>query len=379
MKTGIGERRSSGLVRTVLALTALVVSVASWAGCDESPTRPGVTRNPGGLQLPVVTAHIEVSAPFEIATGDSVQLTATAVKSDGSTENVSNRTAWTSSNTRVVEVSAAGVARAVANGEAAIIGRFEGWSASSQTLVVPHGTYRLTGRVSVSGVPISDVLLTVVSGIGADLTVISGSDGGYALYGVSGPIRIQAKKEGFVNRTGSLEVSRHAVFDLDLEFEGRPPDLAGTYTLTVDAAPCLGRQTLPAGATSRSYTARLTQQGVRLDVTLSDADFIISGARGNRFAGFVEPSGAVTFDIVGDLDVTNDPYYFFGEHDLSEHFGDNEALLVSGRVNAKATGAAISGRLNGTISVAPGTKPPFEADYAATCRSDAHPFELRRR
>ena len=139
------------------------------------------------------------------------------------------------------------------------------------------------------------------------------------------------------------------------------------------------RQALPAGATSRSYTARLTQQGVRLDVTLSDADFIISGTRGNRFAGFVEPSGAVTFDIVGDLDVTNDPYFFSGSMISQSTLAATRALLVSGRVNAKATGSAISGRLKGTISVAPGTKPPFEAYYAVTCRADAHPFELRRR
>ena len=211
-----------------------------------------------------------------------------------------------------MEVSEGGIARGVAGGEAVIFGRFEQRLAAAQTLILPKDTYRLTGRVAVDGMGISDVLMTVVSGTGAGLTAMTGFDGGYALYGVSGRIRIQAKKGGLANRTESLEVSGHGVFDLEVGFQGRPPDLPGTYTLSIDAAPCLGRQALPAGATSRSYTARLTQQGVRLDVTLSDADFIISGTRGNRFAGFVEPSGAVTFDIVGDLDVTNDPYFFSG-------------------------------------------------------------------
>ena len=285
---------------------AAALLVTSFVACD-GPTKPAsLLPPPNGDSPPTVRAvRVELSVPASIAPGEAVQLTANAAKADGSVDNVTSRTVWRSSNPHVLEVSDAGLARGITAGEAAIIGRVDTLSATVQTLVVPQGTYRLIGRVSVGTVPISGVLLTVVSGIGDGLTAVSSADGGYALYGVSGPIRLQAKKEGFANRTESLDVSDHRTFDVGMGFDGRAPEVTGTYTLTIAAGPCQPlTATLPDAARSRSYTAQLSQQGAGLIVDLSGANFILSGSDGNRgksFRGFIDPSGAVTFEIVGDL------------------------------------------------------------------------------
>jgi len=56
--------------------------------------------------------RIELIAPPEIAPGESVQLTANAIKSDGSAENVSNQAEWTTNKASVIQVSSTGLATA---------------------------------------------------------------------------------------------------------------------------------------------------------------------------------------------------------------------------------------------------------------------------
>ena len=60
---------------------------AVFASCDKSPTSPRPPEQ--GRSTPVTTVttvRIELVAPSEIAPGESVQLTANAIKSNGSVE-----------------------------------------------------------------------------------------------------------------------------------------------------------------------------------------------------------------------------------------------------------------------------------------------------
>ena len=54
--------------------------------------------------------------------------------------------------TRVLEVSATGLAKGIGAGEAFINVRYQSRSASKSVLVLPAGTYRLKGRVTDDGV-----------------------------------------------------------------------------------------------------------------------------------------------------------------------------------------------------------------------------------
>ena len=102
-------------VTVVLAVTFAVIL----ASCDSSD-RPNA---PSG---PVVIVLVTVNAPASLAPGQSAQLTATAVRSDRSTEAVAVQ--WSSSDSAVVQVDAAGVATAIASGEVTVTATVEGRS-----------------------------------------------------------------------------------------------------------------------------------------------------------------------------------------------------------------------------------------------------------
>lgn len=66
----------------------------------------------------------------------TLQLAATAGMTDGSTQDVTATATWTSSDDAIVTVSAAGLATAVAEGEATVTAAFSGQSGTS-VLTVP--------------------------------------------------------------------------------------------------------------------------------------------------------------------------------------------------------------------------------------------------
>ncbi len=366
--------------RTFIAAVGATVLAGAIVACNKAPTSPGpsVSLPPGTAPAPT-SFRLEVDAPSAIAPGESVQLTANAVKVDGSRENVTGQTEWTTSNAPVLQVGATGLARGIAPGEAVLFARYKDHGESAQALVLPPGTYRLAGHVLERGLGLDKVTVTVISGVGQGFTTVTNPGGGYALYGVKGPIRIQLKKDNYDNRIEAVYVVGHQTFDV--EVAPRPQvDLTGTYVFGLVAARCRSAgNSLPTTAANRSYTASVVQDGFRLSVTLSGADFIITRNRGNHFSGIVDGAGGITLTIVGDTVFTNDPYYNFAEQDLVERFGPSGALLVSGTLTAATTSFGMSGVLKGVIAVVDRVAPPFTPIWESTCWADTHAFELRRR
>jgi hypothetical protein len=341
-----------------------------------SPTR--TTPPPTGPAAPTI-ARLELDAPSRIAPGESVRLTATIVRSDDSREDVTAQAQWSVSNGDVVGISSAGVATARAIGEAIIRVSAQGRTASRLTFVLPPGTFRLDGRVVESGLAagIPGVTVTVISGVGEGLTALTTSDGRFKLFGVSGRVRLHAKKEGYVNRIEELDMPDHRVVSFEMLLEQPRPNLTGTYTLTLDAGACSSASgSLPDAARRRSYTASLRQVGNKLSVTLSDADFIVADGHGNGFEGSVGASPAVSFSI-------GQGYYYYSywypssKFDVVERFDADSALAVAGTVSARETPSGISGTLSGTLQLTRGTSPPFTS-FSASCFSTAHGFDMRR-
>ena len=344
-----------------------------FASCDKSPTSPRPSEQ--GTSSTATTVRVELVAPSEIAPGESVQLTANAIKSDGSVENVSSQAQWTPMDSLVVQLSSTGLATGKSRGEQVVSARFGGRSAEATIFVLPKGTFRLAGTVQESGFGLANVALTVTSGVGEGLTTVSGVDGAYAFYGVSGPVTVQLKKEGYLNSIQQINVTAHSTHDFSMDPERPRQDYSGTYVLTITAAsPCRPSPAgLPDAATRRVYTANVTQDGGRLTVTLADADFIVSGGYGNRFFGFIDATDLVTFPI-------GDPYYF---HYYDEHYQIVErfqggALIVVGNVAARGTRGLITGTLAGAIATAPRTSPPY-GTYNGSCFAPTHRFEMVRR
>ena len=62
---------------------------------------------------------------------------------------------------------------------------YRGVRGSSSVIVVPTGTYRLTGKVLESGLPVQGALVKITSGQGSGLSRSTGFAGDYQFYGVA--------------------------------------------------------------------------------------------------------------------------------------------------------------------------------------------------
>ena len=346
--------------------------VLLFASCDKSPTSPRPPRQPGPPPM-VSTVRIELLAPPEIAPDETVQLTANATKSDGSVENVSSQAQWTSATSEVLQLGSTGLATGRNRGEVFVTVRFGGLSATARIIVLPKGTFRLSGTVHEGGfVYLENVTVTVTSGVGEGLTAVTNVDGGYVLYGVSGLVKLHARREGYVDVVDQVPVTAHRDQFFLMMVPNRPlVDLRGTYTLTIStqSACPLAPRPFPDAARRRSYTANVTQDGGWLSVVLTGADFIVHDGDWNDFVGRVTSTGEVRFYI-------SPTYYDYGrQFDIAERFGDT-ALLIRGNVSTKATPELISGTLEGEILIAQGASPPFES-YSSRC--PAALFEMVRR
>ena len=321
---------------------------------------------------PVTTVRIELVAPLEIAPDETVQLTANATKSDGSVENVSSQAQWTSATSEVLQLGSTGLATGRNRGEVYVTVRFGGLSATARIMVLPKGTFRLSGTIYENAiVKLENVTVTVTSGVGEGLTAVTNVDGGYALYGVSGSVKIHAKREGYGDVVHQVTVTAHREHSLGLTPNRPLVDLRGTYTLTIStqSACPLAPGLFPDAARRRWYTANVTQDGGHLVVLLTGADFIVHKGSGNNFHGRVASTGEAVFYITPD---------YYSDTDglpIAERFGDT-VLLVRGEVSAKATPELISGTGAGEILIAQGASPPFES-YSSRC--PIAQFEMVRR
>jgi hypothetical protein len=325
----------------------------------------------------VSLVRIEAIGPASIPPGQSVQLTVNAVKSDGSAEAVTDGVQWSSSKRGVLDVSASGVARGVTNGEATVTVRYQGRSSTKHVFVLPDGTFRLSGRMTDTGVGLGNGRLEVIAGTGEGLRTLTNGAGDYALYGVAGRVRLHAAKEGYANRIEEVDVADHHTVGFEMVLERPRADLQGTYTLTLEAGACSASGPLPDIARRRSYIADVTQQGPQLTVRLRGADFIVTGGHGDGFTGFADPDGRVTFSMNQQGQYYY--YYYFSttSFDVLERLSASSALGVDGSVIAQDSGSGIFGTFSGGFWVTTSTTPPFGA-FAATCHSGRHRFELRR-
>lgn len=360
--------RYSGIIASAL-LGLMLVSCGSDSGNPVAPTPMGSASGPVFIQ------RLDISAPDSIAPGQSVQLTATVVRSDGTSENVTASASWSSSNNRVIQVGNDANATAVGTGEATVQARYQNRSGSRTVLAMPAGTYKVSGRITEGTLNLQGVSLRVVRGTGEGQTATSDPGGRFALYGLAGDVRIQASKTGYIDVFRDLSVGSSMTDNFELAPARERKNLAGNYSLTVEAPSCSGSAPFPNELRSRTYLATVTQSAQALSVTLSGAEFVVSAGRGDHFSGSIDPLDNVVFNI-GDFYY----YYYFSQNsfDVIERIDDSSSFTVAGFVNATIRGSEIAGTLSGSFIVLRGSRPPF-TQLTSTCHSNSHTFVMRSR
>ena len=359
-------------IRCTVATLSTAVFAASIVSCDKSPTAPVRVQE---LPPPDPTVQsIRIEGPLGLTPGGTAQYTVTGQLSNGSTRDVTGTSTWRSSDSYVLSIASGGGAVAAKPGQVVLAAENSGRRAGIDVLVLPPGTFRLTGTVSEAGTPIADAAVDLLEGSRAVKSTRSDDTGMYRLFGVAGNIEVRASKAGYITQVNRLTVSGHSALDFGLA----PDKAAGVdvmYTLTLTASagcPASGYRSLPLEVRTRKYTARVREIGGRLEVELSDAALL----RGS-FAGQVQGS-RVTFDLRG---IENPPfYYYFPElertTDVLEQVSPTQIFEAVGQVDATVSQKSISGALKGLLALVSG--PPTYRQLDAFCNSN-HTFVMVRR
>lgn len=331
----------------------LAGAAAMFVSCADNPSGPSSLP-------PALTAELHMSVPSEIEPGEVVQVRLTLRRGDRAVEDVTDRASWASGDTSVLALTPTALATGVKPGESRISAAYEGRTASAQVLVLPRGTYRLVGVIrDAEGAVLSGVTITALSGDASGQTARSRADGGYAVYGLKGLVRIGLSRPGYFGAEHEVDVVGHMTQNFSMTLDGPPTKFNGRYNLTISAANGCPSG-FPSDAARRTYTAELSQQAEGIMVTLHDRDFlphtdVANQTRGDRFWGYAAPDGRSAWFIIGD-----DFYYPSpGAYGIAERFGDT-ALLIEASGTGRGTTDRIEGTLAGSIYIGGSTTPPFE-------------------
>jgi hypothetical protein len=342
--------------RVSVAICAIALAVA----CGGNPVTPSTPH-------PAYVTAMRITGPSTIAPGTSVQFAAIATLSDQSTQDYTTKVTWNAYSTTVLTISNTGLATGHSNGEGNVQATMTGVVANATVLVMPPGTYRLTGTVTESGLSVWGARVTVVAGTGIGVGDNTDENGMYRLFGVAGDVQVQVTDQGYVPLTKSTHVTTNSVLDFP-EFVqvNAQPAFTGTFQVTIQAGEvCV---TIPPADRTRTYTAVVTQNGPGLHVSLSGATFFLHNGYGNYFTGRFQPA-YLTFAF-------GSPYYYELEGpDVVEVVAPDRVLAIDGFVETTQTSGEIHAALHGTLSEWQLVNGQLGASLAS-CRSESHGFIL---
>ena len=344
---------------------AVAVAVAAEACDGSSPNRPAF-RPLAPTPDPSVMTHLTIDGPGSVPPGGTAQFTATAHYQGGSIRDVTREATWRSADPSVLAVDPGGLATGIARGETSMTVAFDNRTAVRQDMIVlPAGTYRLSGLVTDSGLPVAAATVRVTRGEGSGLTAATGFDGRFRLYGIGTDVEMRATKEGYLEAIQEVRVSSHfAQLQFTLTVSRPRQEVGGTYTLAITAAGSCS--TLPPEARKRTYAATLVQKGGSVEGTLGGSEFLRSGSVDlNRFSGLVGP-GDVRFRFSPGW---NSSYW----PDFVEILTPDRSayLTIVGDAVTTEAGAVRSGRLTGVIET-------WDSRFRVTaaCQAANHDFVL---
>ena len=205
-----------------------------------------------------IAKELRISGPASLAPGATGQFTAVASYDDGSSHDVTSTVQWLSSSPARVAIGAGGLATGQSRGEANVVARLNQlFSHVQSVLVLDSGEFRLTGKVTTSGRPVTNAVVEVVAGVGAGIQSFAGPS--YALYGLAGNVEVRVSAYGFQPQTRIVTLSDHAIADFDLLPTNGVDKVAGAYALTVSASPVCREsapRTVPGTAIRRDHHGR---------------------------------------------------------------------------------------------------------------------------
>lgn len=307
--------------------------------------------NPVGPSVEPVVSRVQIEGPETIAPGQSAQFTAIATYTDG-TRAAATDTQWSASGGKLT-ITGAGLAQASSEpGEGTVSvsvpiggngrGRRNGFM---EVVIVPPGTFRVTGSVTEQGLPVPGAQVDVS---GTAIRAPTDLDGRYRAYGVPANATLTVTREGYHSQTRTLNLTRHGIENFALTLSGPRLGLTGDYSVTIEAGDACPQQTgLRDDLRLREYAATLTQKGPEVTVQLTDAIFNVRNGRGDRFLGRVDAAGAAF-----RLEDASFDYYYYNVStfpSIVERLADGTYLVTVGDAQTRGSDSEMSGSLLGQM------------------------------
>jgi hypothetical protein len=297
---------------------------------------------------PVTITSVNVEGPARLAPGESAQYTATINLSNFVTKLPTN-VRWIASPPSFLKVDAAGVATGGPfSGGAAVTAevRLPDGKTVQRSLgvtVVPQNTFLMLGTVTDADLPTLIVPNARVELTSGQLVSTTDGSGFYRLFGVPLSYEIRVSAPGYETHTQTFEAAADFRHDFRLRLANPRLNLAGNYTLTIDATACsvFSPPQLNSSLRVRQYDATITQSVVALQVTLTEPRFFVLGGAGNRFSGQVNATGA-SFNLPWNGDDGVHP-------SVVERVPDGTVLVSTGSVETTGSAAGLSGTLGGGL------------------------------
>jgi len=178
------------------------LAIAAMVACAGSSVDNPVSPTPQAAIGSTVTALVVTN---QLISDMTMQLTATARMSDGSTRDVTPLATWQSSNTSIATISASGVLTIVANGQVEVRADYLGASGSLRLVLArppdPRVHFALSGSVrEVNPTPkiLGGVRIAISSGPDAGMAVTSDAGGRFRFASISATrVSLEATRDGF--------------------------------------------------------------------------------------------------------------------------------------------------------------------------------------
>jgi len=366
-------------MRAPLSLKVFAVVLTGMVGvsCHEPKNgSAGPSPNPPvtpPASQPTLT-DLQLSGQTTLAPDATSEFTLTAVLSNGTRTDVTSSAQWSINDSRFVTSLGQGRYRAVSFGEALVSGRYLNRFVSREIVVVPEGTFRVTGRiVEEDGVtPVSNAHIRVRDVDETGPQTDADPSGYYRLYGVKRNVDLVVTRPGYVDTERKhMTIDRHTTVNIFLQLAGPRLNVEGAYTVTFDWSSCTSgfRDDLR----RRVYTASVKQSGAEIEVRFTEPSFVHNSAnRGDLMEGRVGPSGMYLFADSGYY------YWYYGAPSspfLVELLPDNHRLTTEGTAFLSQSGNRFSGAIQGSVML--GRTTARGETYLGSCSAGNVSFERR--
>jgi hypothetical protein len=295
-----------------LAAVALIVGAMS---CGTSPS-------------PVTLA---IHGPARLAPGQATQFTVTAVGPNGTLMDVTSRVSWQAVPASALAITSTGLVTGLTGGPVTLFAQYEQQFANEVLSILPSNvTYSVSGRVAESAGPAVSGA-TVLASVDGSTTAQtqSAADGTYTLTGLVGSVTLRASLTSVSSAPQTIFVDANAT-GVNFTFQLSSPDLTGTWTATLTAAPSCAAS-LPVDVQQRTYGVSIDQE--------NQSDLSV---------GFTAPSGPPTAGWLGlfsgrlggsalSIDMPDDTYFGQILGGILERLSPTRWLDISGTVTGPGT------------------------------------------